>query len=143
MNGTPKPNNRNAGGRLTFLDWSRGMAVVSMLQGHVFHSFNRTSSRTDGPYQLSQFFGGLGPAIFLVLTGMTLAFLMDRREQQGLPPRQRWVAALRRAGYLFGLAFLFRIQLWAFAAGQSPWTDLFKVDVLNCMGFSIALMSVM
>ncbi|HLK20586.1 MAG TPA: heparan-alpha-glucosaminide N-acetyltransferase domain-containing protein [Bryobacteraceae bacterium] len=136
-------NNRNANGRLTFLDYSRGMAVVIMLQGHVFHSFNRTDLRSDGPFMLSQFMGGIGPAIFLVLTGITLAFLMDRREQQGLPPLARWGAALRRAGYLFSLAFLFRFQLWLFAAGQSPWTDLFKVDILNCMGFAIGLMSVM
>jgi len=140
---TPKLNNRDSSGRLTFLDWTRGAAVVVMLQGHVFHSFNRTDLRTDGPFMLSQFFGGIGPAIFLVLTGITLSFLMDRRERQGMNPMGRWMAALRRAGYLFTLAFLFRLQLWTFAFGQSPWTDLFRVDILNCMGFSIALMSVM
>src|SRR5580704_17725272 len=107
-------NNRDARGRLTFLDWSRGLAVVIMLQGHVFHSFNRTDLRTDGPFMLSQFFGGIGPAIFLVLTGITLSFLMDGRERQGLNAMGRWRAALRRAGYLFTLAFLFRFQLWAF-----------------------------
>lgn len=138
-----KTNNKDAGGRLTFLDWTRGLAVAIMLQGHVFHSFTRTDLRNDGPYVLSQFFGGLGPAVFLVLTGITLAFLMDRRQKQDLPAAKRWLAALRRAGYLFSLAFLFRLQLWAFAAGQSPWTSLFKVDVLNCMGFAIGLMSVM
>jgi uncharacterized membrane protein len=140
---TAKPNNRDTGNRLTFLDWTRGAAVVVMLQGHVFHSFSRNDLRTDGPFMLSQFFGGIGPAIFLVLTGITLSFLMDRRERQGLKPLGRWKAALRRAGYLFTLAFLFRLQLWTFAFGQSPWTDLFRVDILNCMGFSIALMSVM
>ena len=139
----PGRNNRNANGRLTFLDYSRGMAVVIMLQGHVFHSFNRTDLRTDGPFMLSQFMGGIGPAIFLVLTGITLAFLMDRRERQGLAPAARWRAALRRAAYLFSLAFLFRLQLWLFAYPQSPWTDLFKVDILNCMGFAIGLMSIM
>jgi uncharacterized membrane protein len=128
---------------LTFLDWSRGLAVVIMLQGHVFHSFGRQDLRNDGPFVLSQFFGGMGPAVFLVLTGITLAFLMDGREKQGLGPMARWRASLRRAGYLFSLAILFRIQLWLFAYPQSSWTNLFKVDILNCMGFAIALMSVM
>ena len=140
---SPNRNSTNVSGRLTFLDYARGMAVVIMLQGHVFHSFNRPDLRSDGPFMLSQFMGGIGPAIFLVLTGITLAFLMDRREKQGLPPMSRWFSALRRAGYLFSLAFLFRLQLWAFAYPQSPWTDLFKVDILNCMGFAIGLMSVM
>jgi uncharacterized membrane protein len=135
-------NNRKTEGRLSFLDWTRGMAVVIMLQGHVFHSFNRTDLRGGGPFTLSQLLGGIGPAIFLVLTGITLAFLMDGRERQGLGALARWKAALRRAGYLFSLAFLFRLQLWLFALPQ-PWTNLFKVDILNCMGFGIALMSVM
>src|ERR1039458_7234790 len=115
--------NRSSSGRLTFLDCARGLAVVIMLQGHVFHSFNRTDLRTDGPFMLSQFFGGIGPAIFLVLTGITLSFLMDRRERQGMNAMSRWRAALKRAGYLFTLAFLFRLQLWSFAFGQSPCTD--------------------
>ena len=136
-------NNRDTGGRLTFLDWSRGLAVAIMLQGHVFHSFARNDLRGDGPYMLSQFLGGMGPAIFLVLTGITLAFLMDRSETRGLDSFARWAKALRRAGYLFLLAFLFRLQLWAFAYPTSPWTDLFRVDILNCMGFAIGLMSVM
>ena len=143
MQTSPQTNNRDSGSRLTFLDWTRGAAVVVMLQGHVFHSFNRTDLRTDGPFMLSQFFGGIGPAIFLVLTGITLSFLMDGRERQGVNPMGRWRAALKRSGYLFTLAFLFRLQLWSFAFGQSPWTDLFKVDILNCMGFAILLMSVM
>jgi uncharacterized membrane protein len=138
-----KPNNSDSRGRLAFLDWSRGLAVVIMLQGHVFHSFARNDLRTGGPFMLSQFFGGMGPAIFLVLTGITLAFLMDRCEREGFTPLLRWKAALGRAGYLFSLAFLFRLQLWVFAFPGSPWTDLFKVDILNCMGFAIALMSVM
>jgi uncharacterized membrane protein len=138
-----KINHRETKNRLTFLDWARGAAVVVMLQGHVFHSFNRTELRTDGPFMLSQFFGGIGPAIFLVLTGITLSFLMDGRERQGVGALGRWKAALRRSAYLFTLAFLFRFQLWSFAFGQSPWTDLLRVDILNCMGFAIALMSVM
>ena len=133
----------NSSNRLTFLDWSRGLAVVVMLQGHVFHSFNKSDLRSDGPFMLSQFLGGIGPAVFLVLTGITLAFMMHRSERQGLGPMRRWKIASRRAAYLFSLAFLFRLQLWLFAYPQSPWTDLLKVDILNCMGFAIALMSVM
>lgn len=134
---TPRP----ASDRLRFLDWSRGLAVVIMLQGHVFHSFSRNDLREKGPYLLSQLFGGQGPAIFLFLTGITLAFLIDRRERQGLGRAARWRAAVERSAYLWVLAFLFRAQLWLFAYPGSSWRDLFKVDILNCMGFAIALFS--
>src|SRR5215813_9762805 len=87
--------------RLEYLDWLRGLAAAIMLQGHVFHSFLRPELRDDGPYVFSQFVGGMPPAIFLFLTGVTLAFLMDSTERKGLPRGQRVVAALRRSGYLF------------------------------------------
>ncbi len=128
--------------RLQYLDWLRGLGAIVMLQGHVFDSFLRNDLRPGGAYTLSQFVGGMPPAIFLFLTGVTLAFLMDSTEKKGLGPRERVWAAFRRSGYLFTLAFAFRLQM--FITGfPAPWTDLFRVDILNCMGFGIALMSVM
>lgn len=128
--------------RLLYLDWVRGVAAVIMLQGHVFNSFTRTDLRTGGPYMLSQFIGGMPPAFFLFLTGVTLAFLMDSTERKGMPPGRRIVAALWRAAFLLGVAILFRLQLWAFSSTRQ-WNDLLRVDILNCMGFAIAVASVM
>ena len=90
---------------------------------------------------LTQFIGGMPPAAFLFLVGVTLAFLMESRERQGLPAGSRVWAAVRRAGYLFGIAFLVRLQLWAFGLPGSRLADLFRVDILNAMGFAILAMS--
>ncbi|HBY59414.1 MAG TPA: hypothetical protein DEH78_06300 [Solibacterales bacterium] len=127
--------------RLGFLDWTRGLAAVIMLQGHVFHSLTAKELRNDGPYVLSQFVGGITPAVFLFLTGVTLAFLLESRQRRGGSRREAIVAGLRRAGYLATIAVLFRLQLWVFAWGQSPWTDLLKVDILNQMALSVGLLS--
>jgi uncharacterized membrane protein len=127
--------------RLLFLDWTRGMAATIMLQGHVFHSFARPELHNSGPYVISQFIGGIAPAIFLFLTGVTLAFLMHGLERKSATRPQRIRAAMRRAGYLALLAVAFRGQLWLFAYPQSPWTDLFRVDILNCMALAILSMS--
>jgi len=128
--------------RLQYLDWLRGLGAVIMLQGHVFDSFLKNDLRPGSAYMLSQFLGGMPPAIFLFLTGVTLSFLMDSTERKGLAPRERVWESFRRSGYLFFLAFAFRIQLWIFGL-PAPWQDLLRVDILNCMGFAIALMSVM
>ena len=134
---------RHSSARLPFLDWTRGLAAVLLLQGHVFHSFTRGDLREGSYYVLSQFIGGMTPAMFLFLTGITLAFMMEKCGRDGMPIRARVLIGLRRAGYLMTMAFLFRIQLWAFAWGRNPWTDIFRVDILNCMGFAIAVFSVM
>lgn len=129
--------------RLLYLDWLRGIAAVIMLQGHVFHSFTNKAGRESSVYVLSQFIGGLPPALFLFLTGVTLAFLMDSAQKKEPRPWHRVWISLRRAGYLFALAFAFRFQLWIFGQPSSPWTDLLKVDILNAMGLSIAALSIM
>jgi hypothetical protein len=87
-----------------------------MLQGHVFDSFLKPELRPGGAWVLSQFAGGMPPAIFLFLTGVTLAFLMDSSERRGLtrrPARVRRVPPFRlpvfpgvrlpRANVRFGL----------------------------------------
>ena len=128
--------------RLLYLDWLRGLGAVIMLQGHVFHSFLKPELRGGGPFMMSQFVGGMPPAIFLFLTGITLAFLMDSTERKGLRVEARYWAALRRAGYLFFLACAFRLQMWI-SGWPAPWTDLLRVDILNAMGFAVAVLSIM
>ena len=127
--------------RLAFLDWTRGLAAVIMLQGHTFHSFVRDDLRTDGPYVITQFLGGLAPAVFLFLTGITFAFSMERSDRMELSWGGRLISALKRGRYLLLLAMLFRLQLWVFSGAQGPWTDLFKVDILNCMGVTMLLLA--
>lgn len=128
--------------RLLYLDWLRGLGAVIMLQGHVFHSFLKPELRGGGAFMLSQFVGGLPPAIFLFLTGVTLAFLMDSTERKGLRPAARFRAAVGRAGYLFLLACAFRLEMWI-SGWPAPWTDLLRVDILNAMGFAVAALSLM
>src|SRR3984957_5610522 len=128
---------------LPSLNWGGGLAAIVMLQGHVFNSFTRTDLREGGPYVMSQFLGGMPPAVFLFLLGVTFAFLMDSQEKKGFGAGTRWLAALKRSGYLFAAAFAFRLQLWLFSFDKSRWTDLFRVDILNCMGLALLVLSIM
>ncbi len=129
--------------RLPFLDWVRGLAAVVMLQGHVFDSFLRNDLKSGGPSSWSQFAGGMPPAVFLFLLGVTFAFLMDSQERRGMEGGARWRAACKRSGYIFAVAFLFRLQMWVVSIDKSPWTDLFRVDVLNSMGLALLVFSLM
>lgn len=129
--------------RLAFIDWTRGLAAVIMIQGHVFDSFTRTDLRPKSAFMLSQFLGGMPPAIFLFLTGITFAFLMDSEERRSGATWQRLVSALKRSRYLFLIAFLFRLQLYVTGYPTSPASELLKVDILNCMGFAMLVLAPM
>ena len=56
-------NTKSSASRLQYLDWVRGIGAVIMLNGHVWDSFLRDDLRSGGPYILSQFLGGMPPAI--------------------------------------------------------------------------------
>jgi uncharacterized membrane protein len=126
--------------RVLALDWLRGLGVLIMLQGHLFNSFAQPALQSHPVYIFSQFIGGMPVPIFLILVGATLAFRLDRADRQGLGPAARIRSALARAAYLAVIAFLFRFQLWLFA-WSNPWQEIFRVDILNCMAFGIAVLS--
>jgi uncharacterized membrane protein len=130
-------------GRLGFIDWTRGLAALVMLQGHTFHSFTRNDLRTHEPYLWSQFLGGMPPAVFLFLTGITFAFLMHSQCRQGVTTWKRILGALKRSRYLFLIAFLFRLQLYVFGFPTSPASEILRVDILNCMGMAMLMFAPM
>lgn len=124
--------------RLPFLDWTRGLAVLIMIECHTFNSLVRLDLRQTGPYKLSQFIGGMASVLFLFLAGVTFAVQMDRLDRRDATWRERTTAMLRRAGYVLCMAFLFRLSTTAFSWN---WRALLKVDILNCMGASMALLA--
>ena len=64
----------------------RGLALVIMIQVHVFNSFARMDARNSGVYAMAVFVGGMAGPLFLFMAGMTFAFQMDRLETRSLAP---------------------------------------------------------
>jgi uncharacterized membrane protein len=127
--------------RFPFLDWMRGLALVVMIQCHVFNSFARMDLRQGGLYALSQFAGGMAGPLFLFMAGMTFAFQMESLEGREPSARRRWWACLRRAGYVLAVAFLIRITNWATSWPHTGWREIIRVDILNSMGLAMAAFS--
>jgi uncharacterized membrane protein len=127
--------------RFAFLDWMRGLAVVLMIQCHTFNSFSRLDVRDGGPYNLSQFIGGMAAPLFLLMAGMTLAFQMESMARREPLAMRRWLHAFRRGGYVLGIAFLFRLTNWLFSLPDASLQELTKVDILNCMGVAMIALS--
>jgi len=127
--------------RFPFLDWMRGLAVVIMIQCHTFNSFTRLDLRDGGAYVLTQFIGGMAAPLFLLMAGMTTAFQMESLERREPNALRRWLISLRRAGYILSIAFTFRFTNWVFSVPHASWTEMTKVDILNCMGVGMAVLA--
>jgi uncharacterized membrane protein len=128
--------------RFPFLDWTRGLAILIMIQCHAFNSFVRPELRNGGAYVLSQFIGGMAAPLFLFMAGITLAFRMGNLDGSEPLARRRWLAALRRAGYILLIAFAFRTTTWVGSLPRPDIREVFKVDILNCMAVALAAISV-
>ena len=123
--------------RFPFLDWLRGLAVVIMIQCHAFNSFTRMDLRESSGFVFSQFVGGMAAPLFLFMAGMTFGFQMESLERREFGPLRRWLVSCRRAGYILGIACLFRLTNWLGSLPNPDTQELLKVDVLNCMGFAM------
>lgn len=116
----------------------RGLAVLVMIQCHTFNSFARLDVRQGGPYVLSQFIGGMAAPLFLFMAGMTFGFQMESLERREPNRWRRYLAALKRAGYIMAIAFAFRMSNWVASLPRPDWQEIFKVDILNSMALAMA-----
>jgi uncharacterized membrane protein len=129
--------------RLTYIDWMRGLACVLMFQTHCYDSWLNAGARKTTFFMWSQLGGTLPAPLFLFLAGISFALVTDKLRQKGVPPNQIASTTIRRGAEIFGLGLLFRLQEYVISWGWAPWSDLFRVDILNTIGVSMMLMGMM
>lgn len=128
--------------RLACIDWLRGLACVLMFQTHCYDAWLGGSARQSKFAMWSQVGGTFPAPLFLFLAGISLALIVNKLYAKGLSPDQIAKTTVRRGAEILGLGLLFRVQEFVIALRWAPWSDLFRVDILNTIGISIMLMGV-
>jgi uncharacterized membrane protein len=139
MTGTamPAPPTGAASGRLEYLDWLRGLAVVVMIEAHTLDAWTALADRTSWAFGWSMVLAGMAAPLFLFMAGISVSLAAAARARRvGHTAAARSV--MRRGWQVLGLAFLFRIYTWLLSPGASI-RGWLKVDILNVMGPSIVL----
>ena len=131
-----------AASRLAYIDWMRGLACVLMFQTHCYDSWLGGDARKSTFFMWSQLGGTLPAPLFLFLAGISFALVTDKLRQKGLPAGRIARTTIRRGAEILALGLLFRVQEFLIALGWAPWSDLFRVDILNTIGLSMILMGV-
>jgi len=129
--------------RLAHIDWMRGLACILMFQTHCYDSWLSPEARKSPVLIWSQLLGTFPAPLFIFLAGLSFALVTARLREQGINRQSIAKETIFRGAEVLGLGFLFRIQELALAIGYAPWTDLFRVDVLNILGLSMVLMGVL
>ena len=129
--------------RLSYIDWMRGLACLLMFQTHCYDSWLRPDQRDTSFFRLSQLGGTLPAPLFIFLAGVSVALVTGRLREKGIARNAIARQTILRGAEVFGYGILFRIQEFLLAFKLAPWTDLLRVDVLNILGLSMILMSVL
>ena len=127
--------------RSTFIDLSRGLAVICMVEHHTFDAWMPDAFHGSAPDRLFRFLGGVAAPTFLFLAGLSMVLMMEGLQDRGVSRREAAAAAAKRGGLILLGAYLFRVQEWALAFGASPAWTMLRIDVLNCIGLSLLLVA--
>jgi uncharacterized membrane protein len=129
--------------RLAYVDWMRGLACILMFQTHCYDSWLSPEARKSPVLIWSQLGGTFPGPLFIFLAGISFALVTERLREKGTDRRIIAKQTILRGAQVFGFGLLFRVQEFTLAFGYAPWTDLFRVDVLNILGLSMMLMGVL
>jgi len=127
--------------RLPELDWMRGLACVLMFQTHCYDAWLSPAARQSSFFMYSQILGTLPAPLFLFLAGVSAAMMANKVAAKGAI-NSAAKTIIRRGAEIWALAMLFRLQEYFIAWHWAPWTDLFRMDVLNCIGVSLMLIGI-
>jgi len=118
----------------------RGLACLLMFQTHCYDAWLSPEARKTTFFMYSQLGGTLPAPLFLFLAGVSFALVTDKLAKKGVSPTQIASKTIRRGAEILALGWLFRLQEYLIAWGWAPWSDLFRVDILNTIGVSMILM---
>jgi uncharacterized membrane protein len=126
--------------RLAYIDWMRGLACVLMFQTHCYDSWLSVDAKRSEWFRYSQMGGTLPAPLFIFLAGVSVALVTERLRGKKVARGRIAKQVVLRGAEVFGLGLLFRAQEFVLGIPLVPWTDLWRVDVLNILGISMMLM---
>ena len=123
-------------GRIDAVDWLRGLAVVLMIQTHLYDAWCSPSAKATAAYAATRFLGGMPSRLFLLIVGVAMAIRYEGQIARRIDRKTMVRTAAKRGAEVLVLAYLFRLQEYVLGGG-TDWRDLFRVDILNCIGASM------
>lgn len=112
-----------------------------MIEAHAFDSWTRDAARHSIAWRNLVIIAGFAAPLFLFIAGVAVVLAAARAAARTGNRARATEAVVRRGLEIFVLGFLFRVQAYVLSPG-SPLLTIFRVDILNVMGPSIAIAGV-
>src|SRR6478735_2184559 len=105
----PAPGGKRSPGRIDAVDWLRGLAVVLMIETHLFGYWTSPAARATRIFQETRWPGGL-PFRMLLLAGAAMAIKFEGQVARGVERPAMVRGAMKRGFEVLLLAYAFRLQ---------------------------------
>ena len=129
---------KRASGRLDAVDWLRGLAVLLMIQTHLYDAWvSDPVKRVSVAYGWTRFWGGVPARLFLLLVGVSIAIRFEGQLAKKVDRSAMVRGAVKRGFEIFLLAYVFRLQEFTLSGFGGDPMNLFRIDILNCIGASM------
>ncbi len=129
---------RPAAARYDAIDWLRGLAVVLMIQTHLYDAWvSEAVKKTSWWYAQTRFWGGVPARLFLMLVGVSMAIKFESQIAKRVDRATITRGAIKRGFEILLLAYLFRLQEFTLSGFGGDVMNLFRIDILNCIGASM------
>lgn len=135
-------------GRVGFVDLLRGLAVMVMIQTHVFNATLRSEILESTLFEIIRFIDGLVAPAFLFASGLAYAITTRRKINDYLafgPPLFKQLGRLLLIlliGYMLHIPRFNYHHLMHDAASEA-WEKFWQADVLHCIAVSLLLMQML
>jgi len=113
-----------------------------MIQTHLYDAWCSPAAKHTPLYAWSRYLGGIPSRLFLLLAGVSMAIRYESQIARAVPRATMVRGAARRGLEIVVLAYLFRLQEYFLGGMGGHWADLFRVDILNCIGACMVVASV-
>jgi len=125
-------------GRIDAIDWLRGLAVVLMIETHLYGYWTSPAARATALFQDTRWWGGFPFRMFLLLAGVSMGIKFEAQIARGVERSAMVRGGVKRGFEILVLAYAFRVQEYLLSFFWD-WRDLLRVDILNCIGASMML----
>src|SRR6478752_4661046 len=132
----PAPGGKRSPGRIDAIDWLRGLAVVLMIETHLYGYWTSPAARATRLFQDTRWWGGFPFRMFLFMAGVSMAIKFEGQLARGVDRSAMVRGSVRRGLEILVLAYVFRVQEYVLSFFWD-WRDLLRVDILNCIGASM------
>ncbi len=115
--------------------------MLFMFETHAYNAWCNPDAKLTAYYRHTRLLGGLAAPLFLFLAGMSFVLMENSLRRKGASPKTIRQTLIRRGFWILIAAFLFRIQSFLFQWNLAKVDAVLRVDILNCIGLSLLLIS--